>query len=109
MTQQPQEAPVKKRKPKDFAQTSRVLRLLDALVEAEARAEKAEKERDVLAKLVASGGFDCPGSDGECPYGGGEDACICVSRPMGSDMRCWVDWAAAKAAKGEEWTLSLNL
>lgn len=61
------------------------------------RAEAAEAARDVLAKLVASGCFDCPGHDGDCPYGENGDDCRCDSTAMGSDMKCWADWAHQQA------------
>lgn len=68
-------------------------------VQEQKRADSAEAARDVLAKLVASGGFDCPGHDGDCPYGNSEDACICDSTAMGSEMKCWVDWAHQQSSQ----------
>lgn len=83
-----------------FSAAKQIIRKLCGVCgEAEARAEKAEAARDVLARLVASGGFDCPGYDGECPYGNGEEACICKSTEMGSDARCWVDWAHQQSSQ----------
>jgi len=75
-------------------------RLLDALDAAEARAEQAERERNVLAKVVTGG------ANGECPYGW-DTFCPhpdetwdgCDGRPA---YKCWLAYARQEAAKREE-------
>lgn len=77
----------------DYSRTLslRILQLLDALSEAETRAEKAEKERYVLIDFLT-------------------DACACAKDtrcrtwwiPKTECAECWFEWAVQEAAKGRE-------
>ena len=61
-----------------------ILNLLDALEEAEARTDKAERERDILAQRLT---WNTP-----CPV-----------RPGDQDFKQrWLEFAAQEAAKGKE-------
>lgn len=74
---------------------AKVLQLLDALENAEARAEQAEAERDVLAEILSEDG-DCPATLFDvCP----EVPLECQHR---ADEKCWTFWARQEAAKLRE-------
>ena len=59
------------------------VRALDALEAAEARAEKAERERDVLADMLGKVNSVLPGM-----------------KPEYNNMATWLEWAAQETAKG---------
>ena len=78
---------------------------------AEARAEKAERERDVLARYatrctVADGDY-CPADFGRCPHGfniarvdeNGIPRIPCGRASIEDIKDCWLAWAAQEAAK----------
>ena len=79
------------------------LRLLNALEAAEARAEQAEAELDVLAKYALGTAYPpaCPHEEiNYCPHGIDTDYC---HRDTEADAKgCWLTWAKAEARKRGE-------
>ena len=66
------------------------------VAEVEARAEKAERERDVLAVRFADNNKEVPIL---CPNG---KHCCMGLMPVHDCTNCWLRWAVQEAAKGEE-------
>ena len=67
---------------------SNALRLLDALDEAEARAEKAERERNALIDFLTD-------AHARAKYTRCRVGCI----PKAECVKCWFAWAAQETAK----------